>query len=186
MKNDKPRVGVSKKLKFSYEGVYTIIEILESRSEDETTTLYRVKPDGKGRPRVVNAAKLKKAIGPKSIERVKRGRLDASRHMDEAIQRVVQRAHEQEVPSQDTVERDQSINENDDSVNSTSVTVDNSESRTNQAPATNDSLTEQVNEILDMLEHESNDQQESEPDQEADIASDNVGFRKKRRKISYD
>ena len=47
-------------------------------------------------------------------------------------------------------------------------------SRTNQVPNTNDSLTEQVNEILDMLEHESNDQQESEPDQEADIASDNV------------
>ena len=50
MKNDKPRVGVSKKLKFRYEGVYTIIEILESRSDDETTTLYRVKPEGRGRP----------------------------------------------------------------------------------------------------------------------------------------
>ena len=89
------------------------------RHYNETTTLYRVKPEGRGRPKVVNAAKLKKAIGPIIIERVKRGRLDASRHMDKTIQRVVQRAHGQEVPSQDTVEQNQSISENDDSINST-------------------------------------------------------------------
>ena len=85
VKNDKPRIGVSKKLKFRYSGVYTIIEILESRSEDEVTLLYRVKPEGRGRPTVVNASKLKKAIGPVSIAKAPRSRGNASQHMDEAI-----------------------------------------------------------------------------------------------------
>ena len=53
----------------------------------------------KGIPKVVNAARLKKAMYSVSIERVKIGRLDASRHIDEAIQRVLQRANDQEVPS---------------------------------------------------------------------------------------
>ena len=39
LKNDKPRVGVSKKLKFRFDGVYTIVAIFELRSEDETTKL---------------------------------------------------------------------------------------------------------------------------------------------------
>ena len=40
LKNDKPRVGVSKKSKFRFDGVYTIVAILESRLEDEVTKLY--------------------------------------------------------------------------------------------------------------------------------------------------
>ena len=54
LKNDKPRVGVSKKLKFRFDGVYTIVAIFESRSEDETTKLYKIKPDGRGRSKIFN------------------------------------------------------------------------------------------------------------------------------------
>ena len=61
LKNDKPRVGVSKLLKFRFDGVYTIVAILESRSEDEVTKLYKIKHEGRGRPKTVNGAKFKKA-----------------------------------------------------------------------------------------------------------------------------
>ena len=89
LKNDKPRVGVTKKLKFKYEGVFTIIEIQESLSEDEVTKLYKIKPEGRGRPQVVNESKLKRAIGPVSKAKVKKFRSNTSQHIDEAIQQAI-------------------------------------------------------------------------------------------------
>ena len=61
LKNDKPRVGVSKKLKLKFEGLYTIVAILEASSGSDTTEMYRIKPEGRGRTKTVNASKLKKA-----------------------------------------------------------------------------------------------------------------------------
>ena len=98
LKNEKPRVGVSKKLKFRYEGIYTIVEILESRSEDEVTNLYKIKPEGRGRPQVVNGSKLKKAIGPVSIAKAKKFRSNISQHMEEAIHQAIHpEMHSQEI-----------------------------------------------------------------------------------------
>ena len=89
LKNDKPRVVVSKKLKFTFDGVYTIVVMFESRSEDETTKLYKIKPEGRGLSKTGNGAKLRKATGPICVEKAKRARSDVSRHVDEAIERAV-------------------------------------------------------------------------------------------------
>ena len=90
LKNDKPRVGVSKKLKLKFEGLYTVVAILEATNGEETTEIYKIKPDGRGRTKTVNAAKLNKASGPFYRERVAKEKSDVSRHIDEAIGRVLE------------------------------------------------------------------------------------------------
>ena len=149
--------------------MYTIIEILESRSEDEVTLLYRVKPEGRGRPTVVNASKLKKAIGPVSIAKAPRSRGNASQHMDEAIERVVNH----EMSSQEAIEecqRRRGLNDNDST---------DQESQSNEVvrpdSRANDSFADNVNEVLKMLDRESNEQdqeQEAGKEQEAAELSD--------------
>ena len=49
LKNYKPRVGVSKKLKLKFEGMYTVVGILEATNGKETTEIYKIKPDGRRR-----------------------------------------------------------------------------------------------------------------------------------------
>ena len=43
LKNDKPRVGVSKKLKLKFEEVYTFVAILEAWNENDKEEMYRIK-----------------------------------------------------------------------------------------------------------------------------------------------
>ena len=62
------------------------MEVLKSRSENEVTTLFKIKPERRGRPEVVNASKLKKAIGTVSIAKAKKLRSYTRQHMEEAIQ----------------------------------------------------------------------------------------------------
>ena len=136
--------------------MYTIIEILKSRSEVEVTLLYRVKPDRRGRPTVVNASKLKKAIGPVSIAKAPRSRGNASQHMDEAIERVVNH----EMSSQEAIkefQRRRGLNDNDST---------NQESQNNEEvrpdSRINDSFADNVNELLKMLDRESNEQDQGQ------------------------
>ena len=64
LKNDKPGVEVLKKLKLKFEGLYTVVAILESTSGEDTTEKYKIKPGGRGKTMSVNASKLKKAFRP--------------------------------------------------------------------------------------------------------------------------
>ena len=70
LKNDQPRVGMSKKLKFKYDGVYMVIAIMELRDGDQINEQYRIKPEGRGKTKVVNVSKLKKTLGPYCREKI--------------------------------------------------------------------------------------------------------------------
>ena len=135
LKNDKPRVGVSKKLKSKFEGNYTIVAILEAANGEETTEIYKIKPDGRGRTKTVSASKLKRVSGPVYKERVTKEKLDNSKHVEEAIERVVEEGR--------TVE----------------TTIGESEDKTEDR-----SIREQVDEIIEMLEAENEGEQIRERD----------------------
>ena len=99
LKNDKPRVSVSKKLKLKFKGLYTVVAILEATSGEEMTEIYKIKPDGRGR--TVNGSKLKKASCPFYRERVVKEKSDVSRHMDEAIEWVLEEGRTPEITASD-------------------------------------------------------------------------------------
>ena len=103
LKNDKPRVRVSKKLKLKFEVVYTVEGILEATNGEETTEIYKIKPDGRGRTKTVNASKLKKASGPFYRERTVKEKSDVSRHMVEAIERELDEGHIPEITSSEEI-----------------------------------------------------------------------------------
>ena len=141
---------------------------MESRSEDEVTQLNRIKPEERGRPTVVNASKLKKAIGPVSIAKAPRSRGNASQHMDEAIERVVN----PEISSQEAREVCRKRRELD---GDGSIDVITSQEHNDVIigpdQMINDAFAENVNEILEMLDRNSNDQdQEQEVDKEHEAA----------------
>ena len=97
LKNDKPRVGVSKKLKLKFEGLYTVVAILEATNGEETTEIYKIKPDGRRRTKTVNASKLKKASVPFYRDRIANEKSDVSKHIDEAIERVLKEGRTPEI-----------------------------------------------------------------------------------------
>ena len=74
-----------------------MVAILEATNGEESTELYKIKPDGRGRTKTVNASKLKKATGPFYRERVVKEKSEVSIHVDEAIERVVEEGRTPEV-----------------------------------------------------------------------------------------
>ena len=56
----------------------------------KSTELYKIKPDGRGSTKTVNASKLKKASGPFYRVRVVKVKSEVSRYVDEAIERVLE------------------------------------------------------------------------------------------------
>ena len=62
--NDQPKIGVSKKLKFNCYGFYKVVAILSSVEGSEENDLYKIKPEGRGKTKVENGSKLKKAFWP--------------------------------------------------------------------------------------------------------------------------
>ena len=69
LKNDKPRLGLFKKLKQKFKGFYALVVILDATIGEKTTEVYSIKPEGRGSAKTVNASKLKKASGPFYRER---------------------------------------------------------------------------------------------------------------------
>ena len=47
--------------------------------------MYKIKPEGRVRTKVVNASKLKKATGPWYTEKVEKEKLNVTKHIEEAI-----------------------------------------------------------------------------------------------------
>ena len=69
--------------------LYTVVAILDASNGEDKTEMYRIKPEVRVRTKVVNASKLKKATGPWCREKIEEERLDVTKHIDEAIERVV-------------------------------------------------------------------------------------------------
>ena len=77
---------------------FTVVAIMSSIEGSEENEVYRIKPKGRGRTKVVNGSKLKRAFGPhtkSSIELTKKRTID--RHLDEVIDEVAR--GENTVPS---------------------------------------------------------------------------------------
>ena len=65
-----PQRGTSKKLSAKYDGPFTVIErVTIADSAGNEIFNYRIRPDGRGRARLVHASKLKKCYGPR-VERI--------------------------------------------------------------------------------------------------------------------
>ena len=65
-----PQRGTSKKLSAKYDGPFNLIERMTiADSAGNEIFNYRIRPDGRGRARLVHASKLKKCYGPR-VERI--------------------------------------------------------------------------------------------------------------------
>ena len=66
-----------------FEGVYTVVAILEASNGDDKAEMFRIKPEGRrGRTKVVSASKLKEATGPWCREKVEKKKRDVSKHIE--------------------------------------------------------------------------------------------------------
>ena len=103
-----PSKGVSKKLTPKYDGPYTIVERV-TITDDKGGAIfnYRIRPDGKGRAKLVHASKLKKCFGPR-VERAQQPRRGdaSSQQQDEQAtqsQTVTQQQQQQHVQREGTL-----------------------------------------------------------------------------------
>ena len=76
-------------MKFKYDGFYTVIVILSSAEDSEENDLFKIKPEGRGRTKVVNVSKLKRAFGPYIKSSIKlTTKRTIEKHVDKVIDKV--------------------------------------------------------------------------------------------------
>ena len=106
VRNDQPKVAVSKKLKFKYDGFYTVVAILSSVEGSEENDLYRIKPEGRGRTKVVNGSKLKRAFGPYIKDSID---LNSRRTIERYVDKIIEEVATGAVPNNNTRNEDAMI-----------------------------------------------------------------------------